>query len=605
VDDPSLGSKWWKTGMPKTYKASWRHIFSDRFLLEAQYAHIGNNFVLDHHEDSLAAVQPAINIQTGAIDRSSTAQKFVRPTNSFDLTGTRSSSGFLGGDHALKFGVRYRQDRAISTAHRGGNVDARFNEVNGTLVPAQAQIYRDSYTDYNLFDTSAYLQDTFTRGRLTLVAGLRFDRQWDRANESVVAATPFHGQVTQTGLVFNQLPAVNFAGASSGVTFNGLGPRVSVNWDATGNGRNVIKLNYARYVAQLGDGETASVYNPVVATSVRYPWTDVNGDRFVQPNEVNISGQPLFFTAGYDPANPTKLTTSGTVDPKVRLDHADEFIAAFDHQFSSSFALGVAFIYRSYDDFRFNDTIGLTDADYAPVSFTANCSAVPAAQNPDCPAITYYQPTTNLANFPNFVLTNQPGQTRTYKGLEITGRKRVKDFNMNGSFTWSDTQEFFPQGSYEDPTNIVNRDGAQYAPQTAGSGIANVFLNATWLLRATAAYNLPWQRIGLAVNYNGRSGYPAPTEILTPTRANGAGTAVVYLAPQGDKRLPTFHNVDLRIDKAIVWKATRVTLSADVFNVLNSNIVQSVNRRQNASNANLISALVAPRVIRFGARLNW
>jgi hypothetical protein len=104
-------------------------VFSDRFLMEFQYAHIGNNFVLDHHEDELATVQPSINIQTGAQDRSSTAQKFVRPTNSFELTGTRSTSGLFGGDHALKFGVRYRQDRAISTSHRGGNIDARFNEV--------------------------------------------------------------------------------------------------------------------------------------------------------------------------------------------------------------------------------------------------------------------------------------------------------------------------------------------------------------------------------------------------------------------------------------------------------------------------------------------
>ena len=98
----------------------------------------------------------------------------MRPTNSFDLTGTRSSSGFLGGDHAVKFGVRYRQDRAISTSRRGGNIDARFNEVGTALVPAQATIYRNSYTDYNLFDESAYLQDTFTKGKFTVQAGVRF-----------------------------------------------------------------------------------------------------------------------------------------------------------------------------------------------------------------------------------------------------------------------------------------------------------------------------------------------------------------------------------------------------------------------------------------------
>ncbi|MBK5257870.1 MAG: hypothetical protein JJE39_17740 [Vicinamibacteria bacterium] len=116
---------------------------------------------------------------------------------------------------------------------------------------------------------------------------------------------------------------------------------------------------------------------------------------------------------------------------------------------------------------------------------------------------------------------------------------------------------------------------------------------------------MPWQNIGIAANYNGRSGYPTPTGILSPTRANGAGTATVYLSPLGDERLPTFHNVDFRLDKSVKYKSAKVTFSADVFNVLNSDIVQSLRLTQNASNANLISSLVAPRVIRFGARLNW
>ena len=606
VQDPALGSRWWKTGLPKTYKASLRHVFSDRLLLEVQYAHVGNNFVLDHHDDALKTVQPLINIQTGLRDRSSTASQFVRPTNSFEMTGTRSSSGFLGGDHALKFGVKYRQDRAISTAHRGGNIDARFNEVAGVLVAAEATIYRDSITDYNLFDESAYLQDTFTRGKLTVMAGVRFDRQWDRANLGAVPQTPIYGQITRTGIPFNQLPAITFAGAESGVVFNNLAPRLGLNWDLKGDGHNVVKLNFSRYASQLGDGDTSSTYNPVGTTTVRYPWTDLNGDRFVQPNEINISAPPLAIGGSYDYLNPTKLTTTGTVDPNLTDDHTNEFIVGFDKQFSSSFALGIAGIYRKYGNFRWNDRLNFDSSDYSPVSFTPNCSAVPAAQNPQCPTITYFQPTTkNISNFPNYIYTNRPGASRTYKGLEITGRKRVKSFTMNGSFTLSDTKSFFPQGSFEDPTNIANLDGAQYAPESGGSGLGNVFPNAKWLLRVSGAYTIPWQSIGVGLNYNGRTGYPAPLGIQTPTRPNGAGIATVYLAPLGDNRLPAFHNVDFRVDKSVKFRSAKVTFSADVFNLLNSDIVQSIRLNQNVSNANLISSLVAPRVIRFGARLNW
>ena len=45
--------------------------------------------------------------------------------------------------------------------------------------------------------------------------------------------------------------------------------------------------------------------------------------------------------------------------------------------------------------------------------------------------------------------------------------------------------------------------------------------------------------------------------------------------------------------------------SLDVFNVANSNTVQAIRSRQNAANANQIQAIVAPRVLRFGVRMNW
>ena len=368
----------------------------------------------------------------------------------------------------------------------------------------------------------------------------------------------------------------------------------------------MVKANYARYASQVGTGALSGIYNPIGLTNVRYPWTDLNGDRFVQTNEINISGPPLSVSTGYDYLNPTRLTTTGTVNSDIKNETTDEFILGFDKQFSNSFAMGVSGIYRKYGNFRYNDRIGIDSSDYSPISFTANCSAVPAAQNPQCPTVTYYQPTSkNLSNFPNVVTTNRPGYKREYKGVEVTGRKRVEKLTISGSFTWSDTKDFYPQGSFEDPTNIVNLDGAQYAPETGGSGIDNVFINAKWLVRANASYTLPWQEIGIAASYNGRSGYPGPKGILSPTRANGAGTATVYLAPLGDQRLPKFHNLDLRIDKAIKYRSAKVTVSADVFNALNGDTIQGYRRTQNASNANLISSLVAPRVIRFGARLNW
>ena len=45
--------------------------------------------------------------------------------------------------------------------------------------------------------------------------------------------------------------------------------------------------------------------------------------------------------------------------------------------------------------------------------------------------------------------------------------------------------------------------------------------------------------------------------------------------------------------------------SLDIFNVSNGNTIQAIRSRQNASNANQIQAIVGPRVLRFGIRMNW
>jgi hypothetical protein len=48
-----------------------------------------------------------------------------------------------------------------------------------------------------------------------------------------------------------------------------------------------------------------------------------------------------------------------------------------------------------------------------------------------------------------------------------------------------------------------------------------------------------------------------------------------------------------------------VVPSMDVFNLTNNSTIQAMRGNQNANNANNIQAIVAPRVVRFGVRVNW
>ena len=47
--------------------------------------------------------------------------------------------------------------------------------------PWQVQIYRDSYTEYQLHNRNFYVQDSYSRQRLTVNVGFRFDYQTDES----------------------------------------------------------------------------------------------------------------------------------------------------------------------------------------------------------------------------------------------------------------------------------------------------------------------------------------------------------------------------------------------------------------------------------------
>ena len=395
--------------------------------------------------------------------------------------------------------------------------------------------------------------------------------------------------------------------------FNNFSPRLGFTYDLQGNGKTLARANYARYYGQVGTGGIASTINPVGSTTLRYPWIDLNGDKFVQANEVKAPGVGTFSAStatGIRRTTRRATVSANSVDPNFKNDTTDEFIVGLDREIGAGFAVGANYIWRRYGNFTFNDRHGIIEpSDYAAVAFTPAASACPAAQNARCPTVTYYQPTFQLPTI--ITLTNAGGFNRTFNGVELTGRKRMSHhWLMNTSFAYNSTIVNFGDfaGSHpanatgEDPTNRATRDGFQHDYATAGSGIGNVYVNAKWLFKLSGMYQLP---VGVNVSafYNARQGYPFERFIQGPSRANGAGIPIVLLDTVGDSRLPNYQNVDFHVERPVKVGTVRFVPSLDVFNVGNANTVQAIRGTQNATNANNIQALLAPRVVRFGVRV--
>jgi hypothetical protein len=583
-----FGKFGWITGPSPFWKAADQHVLSDRLLIDVAAAHLGNNFALDLQDPSLYEVQPSFETTTGLWGRSYNASINVRPTNSLDVISTYFLPATAGGDHSLKFGYRWRSAHATGITHRGGFIEARF--TNG--VANAADIWRDGNSVSHLSTSAFYVQDTYTRNRLTVNVGLRLDRQNDSAEAARVPENP-----TFPGL----MPAIDFKGADAGVVWTDLSPRLGVTYDLGGNGKTVLSANYATYFGQMSPGQLSGQIAATGGVFVRYPWADANGDRFVQAGEVNTSVPFLAKSVAYDPANPTSTTTPTRVDPDVKNDRTREFIVGIDRQLGSQMAFGASYIWRSYDRFLWNDIDNWTSANYRSVSFTP--TGCPAGAR--CEAVTYFEPTSLLPS--SNLYTNRPDRDRSFNGVELTFAKRMANrWSVNASYAYNNAVEHFGAAALEDPTCVAASCAGdfQYAPESAGSGIGNVFQNAKWLLKASGRVQLPFG-VNLAANYLGRQGFPFPQSILTPNRANGSGQAQVLLDPLGELRYDNLHTVDARLDRTFRFGRITVIPAVDVFNLTNTNTVQAQNRQQAAANANSVSGILPPRVARLGASVRW
>jgi hypothetical protein len=609
----SYGQWGWITGPTPTYKFGDQWVVSDRLLVDVQYAHVGNNFILDFHEDALKDVQPFLII-AGSINGRSTPDGSqsvnIRPVNSVNVNANYFLPGTLGGDHAFKFGGYWKDAYSYNSTHTGGNAVARFptsiNDNCAVLTTCQAQVTRDGQTRYDLKNDSLYVQDTYTHGRLTTQLGVRYDYNKDVALSSQVAANPMLPQL---------LPTVNFPGADPGIAFNNISPRLGFTYDLKGDGKTLAKGNYASYWGQVGTSGISQILNPVTRVSVRYPWIDINGDKFVQANEVQLGAtngrNPLAVTGNWDPNDPSNPSTANTVDPNFKNDRTDEFILGLDREIGLGFAAGVNYVWRRYTNFTVDQYVGFEPSDYVAVPFTAPASTCPAAQNARCPTVTYYQPLFQVPGVQQRTSFSSDLYNRTFNGVDVTARKRLSHrWLMNTSVSWASTIVDNGFGGAlantipEDPTNRDTRNGFQYDYQSTGSGLGNIYVNAKWLFKIGGLYQLPGD-VNVSAFYNARQGYPFEAFVRQATRPLGGGTADVLLDPVGANRLPTYQNLDFHVERPVKLGTARFIPSMDVFNIGNMNTVLALQRQQNSAIANNISQVLAPRVVRFGVRVNW
>jgi hypothetical protein len=158
----------------------------------------------------------------------------------------------------------------------------------------------------NLIPTNLYAQDVWTRSRLTVQGGLRFD--------SLVSNYPDQ-RIGGPGWPYAPEEIFFPSRSTPGYEWKDLSPRVGVAYDLFGNGKTALKFNIGRYIEAITASNNDLDMNPIVRLVVNSTrnWTDADGD-FVPDCDLNNSqangecqrldnqnlGRPVF-TRNFDP----------------------------------------------------------------------------------------------------------------------------------------------------------------------------------------------------------------------------------------------------------------------------------------------------------------
>jgi hypothetical protein len=602
------------------WKAQVDHTFSPNFFVSAKAAYYNTGFGLFARGGPEKSY--TIDYVKGEAIGSYDTYQAIRPQKTVNVDANYFFAG-MGGNNELKFGFGFRKNSTHSSSHYNGNQLAGvINDPTDTV----AYVWRDGVTDYAGKYLSGYLGDTFTKDRLTLTVGARFDRQTARNLPSEAPANATFP---------NTMPAVKYNGSDDLIKWNAVSPRAGLTYALDEARKTVLRASYANYAEQLAFGNAAEE-NPIASGYLAYEWIDRNGDRFVQPNEVNLSNF-LYNSSAVNPANPGSVVANNRIDQDLKPKRDHEAILGIDRELAPNLAVGAAYTWRRGYNWEYRPRLGGPCPIDNPTR--ANCRLITPADYTPNPPTTANGFTANTFS-PNSALvtagngarfrTNADGYHTIFNGVELTMTKRLSNKWMGrAAVSFNDWTEHWNGTPYGVNGNTVSFgqitrtetaplvQGGQLALLSGGSGKASFYSSVKWQLYANGLVQLPWD-FDLSAGVFGKQGGSYPITVRLPAGRDGNLQALA--TPEVDtNRYANVWDLDARLAKSINFGRTHLVASAEVFNVLNNNVVLGRFRQSNSSafagtTATLqgaesgqgrIEEILAPRVVRLGLTLTF
>lgn len=568
------------------YQVLWNSVVTNNFFIDAR---LGLNKIffptyLNGNDQTL--LDSATNIRTRNF---TTGTERWRDRYQGNATGQYYLDQWLGGRHEFKFGFDHAHSPVENRVSRFDDVELTYNSATGRsqiVTLFGTPFYSKTAVDV----TALYAQDSYSIKRLTLTAGVRWERLEAYLPEQSSPPSRFFPELVRA-----------FPAQRDILLFHTAGPRLSAAYDLTGNGQTALKLSAGRYYYIIpAGGGVLDTANPNGNYSQQYTWNDLNGDLRFQPGEQ--SGTPII--------SQVNLSTV-SFDPDYRRPYTDEYTASIDHELVASVRLSAVYTYRreKYPQATANpaspfDTFLTTrpDAGRDGVLGTA-----------DDGTFQFYN-RNSTAN--QIYLTNDPTSLQTYKGLEVTVTKRMSNrWQMLAGYTYSQNR-ISGISVNANPNLLLNTTG----PLTGQVPGANGQLgDRPHQFKLTGTYVLPYYDIGVAANLNSQSGIPITRQVNTPLTVGGNTT--VNVEEPGSYRLEHRTTMDLRAFKVVRFGTRELEASVDFNNLTNNNVAWdaralsgTINLRQDGNPTGAIntlpqfgspSSVLGPRNIRFNVAFRF
>jgi hypothetical protein len=539
-------------------QALWNSVLGANFFVDAR---LGLNKILFPTYQNGGANQSITDNATGIV-YGNFPTNVVRHRDRYQANGTGQYylDHALGGRHELKFGFDYTHAITRNETTRVDDVSLNYTSAGGGFTPQNVTLFATPQNDATALNVLAlFAQDSYSVKRLTVIGGVRFEQL--EGYLPAQSSPPSRFAAANIG-GFAGL-ARSFAEIRDVVKWNTAGPRGSVIYDITGDGKTAAKASAGRYyyILATGGGGVSNV-NQNANYSETYVWNDLNGDRKFQIGEQ--TGTPTV-SAG--------ITTS--IDPNFSRPYSDEFAASLDRELMANFKVSTVFTYRreknllsAYNPDNPYASSLTTAVDPGPDGFVGTS---------DDSTYGFFQ---RISAANRTIITNDPKVKQTYKGIEFTLTKRLSNrWQMLAGYTFAKSRiddislDVSPNFLINANGNITADASVAGAFRCAGCGAANA--DRPNQFKFTGMYILPWHDVVLSGNLSSQQGPPVTRQISQ--RLAFGGNQTINLEPLGSHRMPTLNKIDVRIGKLIRFANNRTLEgSVDIDNLANSNTTWGV-----------------------------